>query len=157
MIVVVCTNIECRTIFRVIGDPHEVYSLIGEGSEWWPNKYTCPLCGQQATAEHESSIDLRGMEVRDLEVQEMFQALYGMGLPEEQVCTYDVLGKIFFNQRVQAIGGHAVSGTNRFCLEWLEFSDGTKMYFGASAHGALIYRVAKKISHTENVLKEHEP
>jgi hypothetical protein len=102
----------------------------------------------------ESDIDVRGLNIRDLEVQEMFQALHGMGLPEERVCTHDVVQDLLLNHKIRTVAGYDVPGTKRFCIEWIEFENGTKAYFGASAHGALIYRIANPINHTQTVLKE---
>ena len=38
MILVLCQSADCGTVTRVMGEPHEVMTLVGQNSEWWPNK-----------------------------------------------------------------------------------------------------------------------
>lgn len=155
MIVVVCTNAACSAAFRVMGDPGELHPLVGTESEYWPNRYTCPACEFPAMGVLETSIDVRTLKnLRDIEVQELFQALNGLGLPEEQDCSIDAVTKLLLEQHIAKVVGHHIAGTARFCLERLELDNGQKMYFAAGSHGATVYRITKPIKHTEEVLKE---
>jgi len=157
MIVVVCSNASCGAAFRVMGDPVEVNHLVGASSSFWPNRYTCPSCEAAATGVLESDIDVRTLpSLRDLEAQELFQALNGMGLPEEQDCTIESVTKVLLDQRIVKVIGHSIEGTRRYCLEHVEFDDGRRLYFAAGSHGATAYRLTLPIKHTEKVLEEFD-
>lgn len=149
--------ITCATphVFRVVGDPQEVCQLIGEQSEFWPDKYTCPRCQEEAKAIREDDIDpdsLAGIDIQAIEAQEMFRAQNGLGLPDEQVCDRVTVEELLRATPIRKVAGHDIQGARRFCLEWFELADGTKMYFGASTHGAIVYRITRPISHVKEVL-----
>lgn len=155
MIVVVCSNASCGTAIRVMGDALEINELVGPSSEFWPDKYICPTCEFPAAGVMEHDIDVRSLpKLRDLEAQEFFQALNGMGLPEEQECTIDAVTQALITSRVVRVVGHSITNSKRFALEWLELEDGRRMYFAAGTHGATVYRLTLPVKHTEKVLKE---
>ena len=157
MILIVCTSLACRTVVRVMAaDLLQAEMLVGPSSSYWPNKFTCPTCDGAATGLLEGEVDpntFKGFNVLELEAEEMFRSLQGLGLPEEQDCRLEVLHEVM-RQKIKLIGGHSIGGTKRFCLEWLEMEDGTKLYFGASSHGATIYRIVNNTSYTNRVLQE---
>jgi hypothetical protein len=139
-------------------DPAQTEMLVGPSSAYWPNKYTCPRCNGAASGMMEGEVDpntFAGFHVLELEAEEMFRALNGLGLPEEQDCQIENL-RTTLNQKVKEIGGHTIPNSKRFCLEWLEMEDGTRLYFGASSHGATVYRIVRKVSFVERVLQEEE-
>ena len=151
MILFPCTH--CGLVIRVMGDVDEINMLIGQNSEFWPDKYVCPACKNSTKAKHEAEFSgdaLVVAKVRDLTAQEYFRTQFGMGLPEEQVCTRKVID-LLFAQPVKKIIGREIAGTGRFQLEELEFESGAKAYFGASSFGALIYRVTAPHSYVEQV------
>lgn len=158
MILILCSSLLCRTVVRVMAaDPVQTDMLVGPGSQYWPNKFTCPRCDGPAVGHKEGEIDpnnFRNFTLIELEAEEMFRALNGLGLPEEQNCHVEVLLEVFGKQKVKNVAGYNIPGSNRFCIEWLEMEDGTKLYFGASAHGATIYRIVNKTSAVKKVLEE---
>lgn len=158
MMLIVCAALQdCESVFRVLGDWAEVQTLVGPRSEFWPQGYTCPKCGGPAQGAMESDIDprvLAGFQIREVEAQEMYRAQYGMGLPEEMDCRREVIEQALRENPIRRVSGHEVAGANRFVLEYLELWDGTKLYFGASSHGAIVTRVVKQQSHVAKVLKE---
>jgi hypothetical protein len=158
MMLVVCSSITCKTVTRIYaGSVSELTGLVGERSEWWPNKYQCPSCNEQATAAYEGRVDpneFQGFNVRELEAADFFRFMMGVGLPEEQDCRLEVLVEIFKAGKVAKIAGHSIKGTKRYCVDWLEMEDGTKLYFGASAHGATVFRITKRPNFSEQVTGE---
>lgn len=158
MILVICTSAPCRSALRIMGRSVEaVQNLVGDRSEWWPNSYLCTRCKGEAQGVYELSLDpaqLEGFSVSEIEAEEYFRFLMGVGLPEEHDCRIEVLQGLFRSNKVKNLAGYPIKGTTRFCLEWLELDDGTRLYFGASAHGATINRVVKKPDHVEQV-KDH--
>lgn len=158
MILIVCTDsANCGATYRILGDVEELFRLVGPDSAYWPDKYKCPACACKALGVVEADLEpasLAGRVICTLEPQECFLALEGMGLPEERDCRRDVVEGLLREHPIRRVAGHEVSGANRFVLEWFELWDGTKIYFGASAHGAIISRITRPKNHTVDVLKE---
>ena len=157
MILVLCQSADCGTVTRVMGEPHEVMTLVGQNSEWWPNKYSCPRCNATAHGELEHLVnpsELGARHVIELEAQEMFLCLQGMGLPEERDCRSEVVVAALKASSVKKVKCYGVQGTWRTILEWLELENGTKLYFGSSAHGAAIYRIVLPTKHAAQLLEE---
>lgn len=158
MMLVICSSMMCRTVTRIMASsPSELTYLVGERSEWWPKKYVCPACDGQASGVYEGSIDpneFKDFNVGELEAQDYFRFMMGVGLPEEQDCRLEVLQDIFHRGKVNKIAGKVIPGSKRFHLEWLEMEDGTTLYFGASTYGATVYRITKRPDYTKKVLED---
>lgn len=151
MMLFVCTSTTCGARFRVVGEPLEVDSLLGKSSDFWPNGYVCPTCAAPADVNYEVGGEPSG-PTSILEAQEMFRAQMGLGLPDEQNCQRAVVEKIFRQQRIRRLAGHDIPGAMGFCIEFLEMEDGTRIYFCASSHGAVVYRISAPINHADSVL-----
>jgi hypothetical protein len=155
MIVVFCQR--CLLTIRVMGSSDEIQQLVGEGSEFWPDQYPCPRCPQKATGSLEHDVlssELERLHVRDLTAQEAFAAFLGLGLPDERHCTREAIADLLREQPIRRIEAKNIEGVERCCIYHLELWDGTKVYFGAGAGGAVIYRVSPPFSYTENVSNE---
>ena len=134
--------------------PDQVRHLVGEDSEFWPDKYPCPSCEKHVRGFVEFDVDPQvAVVIRfvDLSAEEAYAAFNGFGLPEEGNCTILELSKLFINQKVRAIAGSNVMGTTRSILRHIEFEDGTKIYFAAGADGACVYRMVKPFSYVEKL------
>jgi rubredoxin len=155
-LVVTCEG--CGSIYRVMQqhDGADVDLIVGEHSEFWPNKYTCPRCGARAAGAHEDALP-RGFQtvsIIDLTAEELLAALYALGLPEERkTALADVQGRLTKNWIAHVVG-HDVAQTGRCCIDYLEMADGTKIYLGASTHGAVVYRVVSPASYVKRVEEE---
>jgi len=155
MILILCTSTACQARFRVLGDPLEVATLVGQESEFWRSGYRCPVCEAKCECVSENEVNVASLgPVRDLEAAEMFQALHGVGLPEELVCTQKSVTDLLLQHRVVRVGGHEVRNTSRYCIEWLDLESGHRIFFAASSHGALIYRIRQPINRVNQVLEE---
>lgn len=135
----------CGNCVRVLGDPEEISSYLGEKSDFWPSKHVCPICGEKVLALDElyaeGLVDLTH-KVRDLTPEDCYRAMIGEGLPEELHCTEAAI-KELFKMPIKSVYGQDVPNTERFCMEALEFEDGTTLYLGASTHGAVVYRIKR--------------
>jgi hypothetical protein len=154
MIIIPCLN--CYTAVRVMGEPDVVHSLVGNQSEFWPSKFTCISCGNSCEGMLESEVEaavLFKMKVRELTAEEMYAAQHGLGTPDEMVCNGSMVRELF-SKSVKKVHGYDITGTTRYCIDHLEFEDGTKLYLGASPSGAIVYRIARPISYTQKVLEE---
>jgi hypothetical protein len=158
MMLVVCSSLDCLTVTRILSQSaDELVSLVGERSDFYPNRYSCPRCDTPASVVYEGNVDpnqFKDFSVMELEAQDYFRFLMGVGLPEEQDCRIEVLQSIFHENKVKNIAGHSISGTKRFCVDWLEMENGTKLYFGSSTNGATIYRITKKPEYTKKALED---
>lgn len=155
-LVVVCPG--CGAVFRVLQTEQgtDVDHLVGRNSTYWPDGYTCPRCGSAAQGCDELDLP-RGAQttdVLDLTAGELLAALHGLGLPDEQQCDFDRVATLLTTTRLKRIEGSTVAGTNRCMLDHLQLEDGTKIYLGASSHGAVVYRVVKPTSYVQRVLAE---
>lgn len=166
MIVVTC--LPCALAIRVMPthavQPHairELRELVGDKSEFWPNKFSCPSCEQSCTGLMEELVDSRTyahLTLRDLTPAEAFAAFKGAGFPEEQRCSMAVIQELFKEQPVRKIIGSDVGGSQeRIILDVIELWDGTKVHLGASPEGAVVYRVVRppslsaKVNDTQGV------
>jgi hypothetical protein len=132
----------------VRGAPEEINSLVGEASDVWPDGFTCPDCGRKCQGfleedVSESVYDL--LRIRDLTPFEAFSALVaGVGLPEDRQCSGEVIRALLKEHPVRKVVGQDIPNTTRFNLDYLELFDGTKIFFGSSAHGAIVYRITRE-------------
>jgi len=152
MILIVCQP--CSLCIRVMGDPKEISHLVGEKSDFWPDKYLCPRCDQacHGVAEIDAAPSVYSvLALVDVNAQEAFAALHGMGLPEEGDCRKDVLEELLREQPFRRLGGRDVPHTRRCLVDWLELWDGTKLYLAAGADGAVVYRIARPTSYVEKI------
>ncbi len=143
MILIVCSA--CRLALRTSGDPSEVDYLVGTQCEWYPNKYPCPMedCpGPMVITDTIASIDIEHIDIRELTPQETFQALCGMGLPNEKVCTADYLREVLSKQQVASVQARDIVNTSRCVLDSITLGNGYRIYLGASPMGAVVYRIA---------------
>lgn len=153
MIAIVCTA--CKKMLNVVGEVSEVDMLVGQRSDFWPNKYVCFSCSGPAEGfltPEVSAAAIRELDVYDVTPQEAFAALGGLGIPAERTCCADVVVPLF-----EAVGlkvkGKELRGMTRYFLDEIEMPDGTKLFLGASPHGAVIYRITRPHSYvrTNNV------
>lgn len=150
MIIFPCTH--CGKTYRVMGDEEEVRTLVGPSSSEWPN-FPCASCQANVVAVLEHELDPAAvvqMQVRDLTPVELFAAQSGMGLPEERSCTPRIVRETLTDKKIVRVVGNQIPGSEKFVLEELHFEDGTRMYFGASGYGAVVYRIVGKAV-TENL------
>jgi hypothetical protein len=149
MIVIPCTA--CAFALRVIGNLEEIDALVGRSSRWWPGAYPCPQCQAACPAmlEVEAEADaLAWLRIVDVGPQEAYAALEGFGLPYERSCKAADVRELLSTHRVSSVTCRDV-GNDRSCVEHIELEDGTRLYFGASAVGAVVYRITRKVSYVE--------
>lgn len=159
-LVVLCSG--CGAVFRCMqgGDPTtgSVKMLVGEDSEFWPDKYVCPKCGAQAAGSHEEDMP-RAVQVSsivDLTAEELYSALYGLGLPNENNATLEMVNTVIRGTSIKKVVGKDIPNTGRCMIDYIELFGGVRIYLGASTHGAVVYRVVAKPTYAEKVLKEEE-
>lgn len=150
MICVVCRN-GCGHALRVSGEVRDVDVLVGQHSDYWPDRYTCFHCGGPANGflTPECAPEVMAMlVVVDVTADEAFAALNGMGVPEERTCCAEVVLPYFEKQGLK-IKGKQPRGTQRYIIDEIEFPDGTRMYLAPSPQGATIYRIRKPHSYVQ--------
>lgn len=147
MIFFCCTSISCDCVVRVHAPrTEEADLLIGPGSDWYPDRYPCPRCSEHMVF---STKLLEPGRVHDLTPHEAFICFSGAGLPEEGECSATFVHQLLTTKRIKDVQTRHVGGTNRCTLDHIEFEDGTKLYLGASTHGACVYRVQSPHSYME--------
>lgn len=151
MIFITCTT--CATAIRV-AEGEETDFLVGSHSELatLSRGYRCPSCSaQMQLTQGMDPISINGLNIHDLTAQEAFAAFNGLGFPEERDCGPEAVSKCF-EKEVKNIQMSWLKNTSRTHIEYVEFEDGTKMYFGAAPQGAVIYRIAPPRSFTQEAL-----
>ncbi len=149
MVYLVCQ--ECRTGLHISpGEPGELESLFevdprGLGMKAYPC-FRCELEQAALTMEFPE-----GMVLFDVNPSEAFAAINGLGVPGEQECNGTAVADVLLERRVKHVTTRMIRNSHRCILDNIEFDDGTKMYFGASAGGATVYRIAPKHSYVKEV------
>lgn len=152
MILIACLS--CHTALRISGDHDEMTNLYGPGSDWYPDKYPCPImnCGKFAEIITASGPEaMRGLDVHELTANEAFCAFNGLGMPAERDCSATAVTTLFEKHPVAKLAVRHIKGTHRSVIDWLEFDDGSRLYLGSSAYGATVYRIAKPHSYVVGV------
>jgi len=143
---IICDS--CPAGLRVVGEAEEIRSLIS-GRE----KYSCYSCGDTVSLAPFADNDvLRIKDVRTVSPMEAHLALEGLGLPEERECAAEIVASLLIHQKIKKVTTRSVPNTGRSVLEAIEFEDGTTMFLGSSAHGALVYRIRRPFKYTERAL-----
>jgi hypothetical protein len=143
--VITLACLTCHLALRTTGEPVEVDFLVGMRSDWYPDRYPCPRSGCKGTMTLTDVIEskvLPLLEIHDVNPQECFQALKGMGLPEEKKATLDLVVKHLEGKTIQSIEVEPVSNALRTVVRSILMADGTRLYFGSSPQGATVYRIA---------------
>jgi hypothetical protein len=152
MILIICEP--CSICLRVMGDAEEIDHLVGEKSDFWPNKFVCPTCEKTCVGVKEIDADpqvLNLLSLMDLGPEDAFKAMHGMGLPHEGDCRAPVVDELLRTQPIRKVKTKEIPHTHRCRVDWLELWDGTRMYFGAGAEGAVVYRITKPVSHVKRL------
>ena len=146
MILIVCTH--CKHALRVVGEPEELYPLLGPSSSFWPDKFACYHCEKQATGFLESELTIStAIEVKEVDGQEAFAAIHGLGLKEERDVDRLIVDALLREHPVRRVGGADIPGGMRVRIDYLELWDGTRLHFGSSNDGAVIYRITRPTSY----------
>ena len=163
MIVVSC--LPCSLAIRVMpvsvalpASLREARELVGDQSEFWPNKFPCPRCEKMCTGVLEELVDSRVYAVltlRDLTPVEAFAAFKGMGFPSEQKCSLATVRELLSEYPVRKIVGSEVEGQERAVIDSIELWDGTVLHLGASPAGAVVYRVVRPANYAAKVEDAH--
>lgn len=149
MIFVACSNDACMFTARIlVAEAGEADLLVGPSSDWFPDKYPCPVCGERCVIS--ASIDA-GRRFVDLSVREAFMAFAGAGLPSEQECSATAVRALLEGAQISKAHTRHISGSNRCCLDRIELQDGTIIHIGASALGASVYRVQRPEKYADKV------
>lgn len=152
--IIACTS--CSSAIRVQAEEHSAQVLVGNKSDFWPDKYPCYRCGAHVAALMDPEISaeaLVALDIVDLTPDETFSALMGLGVPEEQTCCAEVVVPLFEKYGL-SVKGRQVRNAMRYCLEYIEFPDGTRLHLAASPQGATAYRVVKPHSYVKGLLSE---
>lgn len=148
MITLAC--LRCRLALRLSGDHQEMDFLVGMRSEWYPDRYPCPTSGCGSTMTLTDVIDDKDLEllkIHDLNPQEAFQALHGMGLPKERECSADSVLTTIVGRTIRSVDIQDLTGANRAIVHSITLDDGMRIYLASSPLGAVVYRVAPPRSH----------
>ena len=150
MILIVCG--ECRCALRVTGDLEEAHFLVGQKSDLWPGKFECFRCAGPATGvmelEFESKIP---MDLVEVSPQEALMAATGFGLPSERMCDKLTLNELLQAQPVRRVAGKDIVGSSRIVVDFIELTDGSRVYLGSSNEGAVVYKITRPHSYSEAV------
>ena len=147
MILIVCPR--CACALRVIGDAEEAHQLVGQGSEFWPDDFTCFRCGGEAKGFLEPEISLKAdIEIVEVTPQEALSALHGFGAPPELEFNKQSLSELLKEKRVKRVSAKDVPGAVGRCIvDFLELEDGTRVHLTSSNLGAVVYKITPPFSY----------
>jgi len=148
--VIVVTCAKCGLTIRSAGDGLE--HLLGQGSDWYPDRYPCPRCAAKARILVGGDYPENAV---DLNPEEMFAAFHGLGMPAEREFGETVVRGAMNGAKIRKVHTRSV-GKGRCCVDRIELEDGTTLYLGASTYGAVVYRMSAVHSYADSVLKDME-
>jgi hypothetical protein len=130
--------------------------LVGKHSEFWPDKYECPKCGGRAVGQHEEDLPraFQTAAIIDLTAEELFTALNGLGLPDEEPASAETVKSLLLNEKITAVSARNISNTKRCTIDSITFSSGVRICLAASTYGAVVYRVIQPPAYAKRVLQE---
>lgn len=142
MILILCPK--CRCALRVTGELDEMNMLIGPGSSFWPDKFICYKCEGPAQGFLETEIELKAVvDVKDVSPQEAYAAIHGLGVLAEREVDATLVQELMSMHPVRRVACKDVIGTLRVVVDHVELWDGTRLHFGSSNEGAVIYRITR--------------
>lgn len=148
MILILCPK--CRCALRVTGEVDEMHALVGPGSTFWPDKFVCFKCEGPAQGFLETEIELKaGVEIKEVSPQEAYAAIHGLGIMAEREVDTVVVRELLTTHPVRRIACKDVAGAMRVVVDHIELWDGTRLHFGSSNEGAVIYRITRPHSYIE--------
>lgn len=151
--IVVCTD--CSAALRIQTEDAAAKLLVGDKSDFWPDKYPCYKCGARSVGYLDPEVALEAlsaMSIVDLTHEEAYAAMLGLGLPDERTCCEEVLVPLFAASGLK-VKGRQIRNTTRYCVDSIEFPDGTKIHLAASPQGATVYRIVAKHSYVNGTEK----
>jgi len=150
MILIACLT--CKTGIHISPDSDGAEgNLVGEGCEWWPDKYPCPVCDRKAMYVPAADQQARNeLTMHELTPVEAYAAFNGMGLPEDQECGALAVAQQFA-KKVKQVHCRNIPNTQRSVISWIEFDDGYKLYLAAGVQGAVVYRIRGPYSVMERI------
>jgi len=150
VIYIACTSTSCSFTAGVqAGEEAELDNLVGVNSDWYPDKYPCPVCGEACAVS--TALPAESKEVAHLTVQEAFAAFSGAGLPNEQECSAARVKALLLEKRIEDVRVRHIRGTGRCTVERIVLEGGVTLHLAASAHGACVHRISTKSSFMESV------
>jgi hypothetical protein len=146
VIFISCTVERCAFVARIlVEDDQEADQLVGPSSDWYPDRYPCPLCGERCV--FSTKCLKEGGNIRDLSVREAFIAFNGVGLPGEHECSASRVQQLLTEHRVTEATTRHISGTPRCVLSKITLENGIVLHLGSSVHGAVVYRISEPSSY----------
>lgn len=133
------------------GDDGEVENLFFEEGEL-SRTLACPFCGGDRLHKLDAA-QTSTLEVQELTPKEAFAAFSGLGFPDEQDCSPTAVATALTSSPVKTVTARPIKGSHRALIEIIELENGTKLFFGASVHGASVYRISRPRSYAEEVLR----
>lgn len=150
MILILCPR--CKCALRVIGDMAEAHSLVGPGSEFWPDKFSCYKCERSAQGFLEAEVSIRvEMDIKEVSPQEAYAAIHGLGIMAERDVDKLVVEALMREHPVRRVSCKDIFGGNRVMVDHIELWDGTRLHFGSSNEGAVIYRITRPHTYVDQV------
>lgn len=113
------------------------------------DRHACPECHMELSIGEK--IEGSKYELIDVTVKEAFAYIHGLGLPKEKNCSAEAVTELLKKRRVVQVDARQVRGSHRCVIDYLELEDGTKVYLGASSHGAVVFRVVPKYKYAEKI------
>lgn len=151
MILIVCQKCKCGLRISP-GEEEEAETLFGRSSDFFPDRYPCFRCGEFCSLVPAAQpAALTVLEIHDVSPAEAFAAFHGLGVPSEHECSPSALRDAFRNSPVKSLVSRPVRNSTRTVLEAILLEDGTKIYLGSSAEGAVVYRISKGHSYVAEV------
>lgn len=155
MITLACLT--CYLALQTTGEHDELDYLVGMRSDWYPDRYPCPRSGCGGNMVLTDTIEpaaLAKLEIHHVNPQEAFQALQGMGLPEERHCDGPECQGALVGRTIKSVELQPITGAERSVLHSITLDNDVRVYVGSSPYGALIYRIAAPPSAVQRFLKE---
>jgi len=127
---------KCGSAVNVVGDAIRTKDLLGRAL-WGEQDLPCVRCDGKCERFPGSSED---PGASDLSPEEYFRALHGMGMPDEALCTPEMVAALLRDGVVDIV---AEERSGRTLLRKIITRGGLHIHFWVSTEGAIAYKITK--------------
>lgn len=126
---------ECSLVIRVLGRPEVLAALYRDQD--WPEGFRCIRRGCEGRAWKVKPSEAAG--ARDIEAYAYYRAIHGGGVSNGDPADALKVREWLLEKKISRVVVEPIGSPERTLIHGIQFEDGSKLHFAASARGACIF------------------